>query len=132
VTHKERLAEANVPRRCTDRARTRFSGGRFAPPPSSEKRDYQNQSLRLPTGGAGVCSLFVPLLLNTAFARPHQQEVSAIIAVVSGVVLALSHEDLQVGALFGWAVGPAIEVVEKYKDTLKKYPSPPAGNLTRF
>jgi arylsulfatase A-like enzyme len=42
------------------------------------------------------------------------------------------HEDLQVGALFGWAAGPALEVVEKYKETLKKYPNPPAGNLTRF
>ena len=30
------------------------------------------------------------------------------------------------------AVGPALEVVEKYKETLKKYPNPPAGNLTRF
>ena len=26
------------------------------------------------------------------------------------------HEDLQVGALFGWTVGPALEVVEKYKE----------------
>ena len=42
------------------------------------------------------------------------------------------HEDLQVGALFGWAVGPALEVVEKYKETLKRYPNPPAGNLTCF
>ncbi|MGC1178372.1 MAG: arylsulfatase [Methyloceanibacter sp.] len=42
------------------------------------------------------------------------------------------HEDLQVGALFGWAAGPALEVVEKYKETLKQYPNPPAGNLTHF
>jgi arylsulfatase len=42
------------------------------------------------------------------------------------------HEDLQVGALFGWVAGPPLEVVEKYKETLKKYPNPPAGNLTRF
>ncbi len=42
------------------------------------------------------------------------------------------HEDLQVGALFGWTAGPPLEVVEKYKETLKKYPNPPAGNLTRF
>ena len=42
------------------------------------------------------------------------------------------HEDLQVGALFGWTVGPALEVVEKYRETLKEYPNPPAGNLTRF
>ena len=31
-----------------------------------------------------------------------------------------------IGALFGWAAGPALEVVEKYKETLKKYPNPPA------
>ena len=42
------------------------------------------------------------------------------------------HGDLQVGALFGWAASPVLEVVEKYKETLKKYPNPPAGNLTRF
>ena len=42
------------------------------------------------------------------------------------------HEDLQVGALFGWTAGQPLEVAEKYKETLKKYPNPPAGNLTRF
>jgi hypothetical protein len=30
------------------------------------------------------------------------------------------HEDLVVGALFGWTVGP-IEVAEKYKETLTKF-----------
>jgi hypothetical protein len=42
------------------------------------------------------------------------------------------HEDLVVGALFGWTVGPVLEVVEKYKETLTKYPNPPAANLTKF
>jgi arylsulfatase len=42
------------------------------------------------------------------------------------------HEDLQVGALFGWTVGPGLEVVEKYKETLKTHPNPPAANATRF
>ena len=42
------------------------------------------------------------------------------------------HEDLVVGALFGWTVGPMLEVVEKYKETLTKYPNPPAANLTKF
>jgi arylsulfatase len=42
------------------------------------------------------------------------------------------HEDLQVAALFGWVAGPMLEVVQKYKETLKKYPNPPAGNLTKF
>ena len=39
---------------------------------------------------------------------------------------------LVVGALFGWTVGPMLEVVEKYKETLKKYPNPPAASLTKF
>jgi len=42
------------------------------------------------------------------------------------------HEDLQVGALFGWTIGPALEAVERYKETLKKYPNPPAPNITQF
>jgi arylsulfatase A-like enzyme len=42
------------------------------------------------------------------------------------------HEDLQVGALFGWVAGPAFNVVRQYLETLKKYPNPPAGNLTKF
>jgi hypothetical protein len=42
------------------------------------------------------------------------------------------HEDLQVAPLFGWTVGPLLEVVEKYKESLKKYPNPPASNLTKF
>jgi arylsulfatase A-like enzyme len=42
------------------------------------------------------------------------------------------HEDLVVGGLFGWTAGPPLEAVEKYKETLKKYPNPPAANLTKF
>jgi arylsulfatase len=42
------------------------------------------------------------------------------------------HDDLQVGALFGWTAGPALEVVEKYLESVKKYPNPPAPNITRF
>ena len=42
------------------------------------------------------------------------------------------HEDLNVGGLFGWVGGPALEVVAKYKETLKKYPNPPAPDLTKF
>jgi Pyridine nucleotide-disulphide oxidoreductase len=42
------------------------------------------------------------------------------------------HEDLQVGALFGWTAGPALEAVEKYLGSVKKYPNPPAPNITRF
>jgi arylsulfatase len=42
------------------------------------------------------------------------------------------HEDLQVGALFGWTAGPALETVEKYLESVKKYPNPPAPNITQF
>jgi arylsulfatase len=34
--------------------------------------------------------------------------------------------------LFGWSIGPGLEAVMKYKETLKKYPNPPAANLTKF
>jgi len=42
------------------------------------------------------------------------------------------HEDLNIIGLFGWAAGPGLEAVMKYKETLKKYPNPPAANLTKF
>ena len=42
------------------------------------------------------------------------------------------HEDLVVGALFGWTVGPALEVVKKYVESVKKYPNPHAPNITQF
>ena len=42
------------------------------------------------------------------------------------------HEDLVVGGLFGWTPGPGLKVVEEYKETLKKYPNPPAPNITVF
>jgi len=42
------------------------------------------------------------------------------------------HEDLQVGALFGWVGGPALEVVERYLESVKKYPNPRSPNITQF
>jgi hypothetical protein len=42
------------------------------------------------------------------------------------------HEDLNVGGLITWASEPSLDVVAKYKETLKKYPNPPAPNLTKF
>jgi arylsulfatase A-like enzyme len=42
------------------------------------------------------------------------------------------HEDLQVGALFGWTAAPMLEVVEKYLESVKKYPNPRAPDLTNF
>jgi arylsulfatase len=42
------------------------------------------------------------------------------------------HEDLVVGGLYAWVSGPALKVVEEYLETVKKYPNPPAPNITRF
>ena len=42
------------------------------------------------------------------------------------------HEDLIVGGLFGWVSGPALKTVEEYLETLKRYPNPPAPNITQF
>lgn len=42
------------------------------------------------------------------------------------------HEDLIVAGLFGWAGEPALKAVEEYLGSVKKYPNPPAPNLTKF
>ena len=42
------------------------------------------------------------------------------------------HEDLIVAAMFGWVSGPALKTVEEYLATLKKFPNPPAPNITQF
>lgn len=42
------------------------------------------------------------------------------------------HEDLNIGALFPWPMIEALKEVEKYYQTLKDHPNPPAANLTRF
>jgi arylsulfatase A-like enzyme len=42
------------------------------------------------------------------------------------------HEDLVVAGLFGWVSGPAFKTVEEYLESVKKYPNPPAPNITRF
>ena len=42
------------------------------------------------------------------------------------------HEDLIVGGMFGWVSGPALKAVEEYLASVKKYPNPPAPNITRF
>ncbi len=42
------------------------------------------------------------------------------------------HEDLVVGGLFGWVSGPALKAVDDYLVSVKKYPNPPAPNITRF
>ena len=40
------------------------------------------------------------------------------------------HEDLDVAGLFGWVADPALEAVRKYEESVKKYPNPPAPNIT--
>ncbi len=42
------------------------------------------------------------------------------------------HEDLVVGGLFGWVSEPALKAVEEYLGSVRKYPNPPAPNITRF
>jgi arylsulfatase len=42
------------------------------------------------------------------------------------------HEDLIVGGLYGWVSGPALKAVEEYLASVKKYPNPPAPNITQF
>ena len=41
------------------------------------------------------------------------------------------HEDLSMGD-FRWALEPALKVVEEYLASVKKYPNPPAPNITVF
>jgi hypothetical protein len=42
------------------------------------------------------------------------------------------HEDLVVAGLFGWVSEPALKQVEEYLASVKKYPNPPAPNITQF
>lgn len=42
------------------------------------------------------------------------------------------HEDLNVFGLFPFAAEPALKVVEEYLSSVKKFPNPPAPNVTPF
>lgn len=42
------------------------------------------------------------------------------------------HEDLIVGGLYGWVGSPALKAVEEYLASVRKYPNPPAPNITVF
>lgn len=42
------------------------------------------------------------------------------------------HEDLIVAGMFAWTSGPPLEEVKKYLESVKKYPNPPAPNITNF
>lgn len=42
------------------------------------------------------------------------------------------HEDLNVAGLFGFVADPALKTVGEYLASVKKYPNPPAPNITQF
>ena len=42
------------------------------------------------------------------------------------------HEDHNVGAMFGWVSGNVLKIVEEYLASVKKYPNPPAPNITQY
>jgi arylsulfatase A-like enzyme len=42
------------------------------------------------------------------------------------------HEDINVFVPFDWVVGPAMKVVQQYLESVRKYPNPPAPDLTDF
>jgi len=42
------------------------------------------------------------------------------------------HEDLNLGGITVFMAGPAYKVVQGYEESVKKYPNPPAPNLSRF
>ena len=42
------------------------------------------------------------------------------------------HEDLDVGGIQLWTLEFASKAVKAYMESIKKYPNPPAPNMTRF
>jgi arylsulfatase len=42
------------------------------------------------------------------------------------------YEVLNVAGPYSWTIGPGLKVVEEYLKTLKRYPNPPAANMTKF
>jgi arylsulfatase len=42
------------------------------------------------------------------------------------------HEDHDVAVLFIWSWQGALKQVEEYQASVKKYPNPPAPNITKF
>jgi arylsulfatase len=42
------------------------------------------------------------------------------------------HEDLNLGGIHLWTLGPAFKFIKEYVESLKKYPNPPAPSLTHF
>jgi arylsulfatase len=42
------------------------------------------------------------------------------------------HEDVNVGGVAGWPGELGLKVVKQYGESIKKYPNPPAPNVTNF
>ncbi len=42
------------------------------------------------------------------------------------------HEDLIVAGMFSWVSEPSLKAVAEYMASVKKYPNPPAPNITQF
>ena len=44
----------------------------------------------------------------------------------------LTYEDVNVGGIYMWVAEFGLKAVKQYGESVKKYPNPPAPNLTRF
>jgi arylsulfatase len=42
------------------------------------------------------------------------------------------HEDLNLGGITVFMAGPAYKAIKEYEESVRKYPNPPAPNLTHF
>jgi arylsulfatase A-like enzyme len=42
------------------------------------------------------------------------------------------HEDLNMGAMWGWVMDAVLKTIMEYESSVKKHPNPPAPNITRF
>jgi hypothetical protein len=42
------------------------------------------------------------------------------------------HEDLNLGGITVFMAGPAYQAIKAYEESIKKYPNPPAPNMTNF
>jgi arylsulfatase len=45
---------------------------------------------------------------------------------------AVAHEEHNIAALFQWVIGPTLGVVGAYKQSLERFPNPPAANISKF
>jgi arylsulfatase A-like enzyme len=41
-------------------------------------------------------------------------------------------EEHNIGTQYEWVIGPTLRVVDEYKASVRRYPNPPAANITRF